>query len=374
MKKIFTCKQCGDRIKKVKVTGLCIKCYSSRFHTTKDPSTWRRNCPKCGNCIIYTTRGNCHYSIRNNTICNECRKDILTLTNKKHCCICGIKIYCHGVTDYCNKCLHARVKQEAILRRTYICPKCGKVIFFKDNKIANKNRDRGYCYNCLSNKKKFITMVKKCVVCDQEFIILEYSKRGQKTCNDELCRKKNRGVKSTLEYIIQAKRIHGERYNYDNVIYERGIDKIEIICKIHGSFFQMANNHLKNRGCPSCFLYMSNGEYKTMEYLKKNNIIYSHQHKFNDCINPNSGLKLKYDFYIPRLNILIEYDGEQHFRVTGGMIGTHRYTDKELQNLRIRDEIKNIYAKERGIKLIRISYKDIGNIDKILDEQLYGKI
>lgn len=53
-------------------------------------------------------------------------------------------------------------------------------------------------------------------------------------------------------FIKRATSIHGERYIYDNVEYELSREKVEIICKEHGSFMMKPNNHLSGQGCPSC--------------------------------------------------------------------------------------------------------------------------
>lgn len=60
--------------------------------------------------------------------------------------------------------------------------------------------------------------------------------------------------KSTKEeFIINSKKIHGALYDYSNVDYKGNKEKVEIICKEHGSFFQKPNNHISlKHGCPKC--------------------------------------------------------------------------------------------------------------------------
>ena len=57
---------------------------------------------------------------------------------------------------------------------------------------------------------------------------------------------------TTQEFIEKAKKVHGERYDYSKVIYNRGCDKVCIICKEHGEFWQVANSHLSACDCPKC--------------------------------------------------------------------------------------------------------------------------
>lgn len=57
---------------------------------------------------------------------------------------------------------------------------------------------------------------------------------------------------TTNEFIIRAKEIHGDTYNYDNVEYHDMHSNIEIKCPVHGIFYQTPSNHLKGHGCLVC--------------------------------------------------------------------------------------------------------------------------
>ena len=58
---------------------------------------------------------------------------------------------------------------------------------------------------------------------------------------------------TTEIFIRKAKKVHGDRYDYECTNYVSSSEKIEITCKIHGSFFVTPNNHLnKKSGCPKC--------------------------------------------------------------------------------------------------------------------------
>jgi len=54
------------------------------------------------------------------------------------------------------------------------------------------------------------------------------------------------------EFIKRAKNTHGEKYDYSNIKYTNIHIPIEIVCKIHGSFLQSPNNHIKGHGCIEC--------------------------------------------------------------------------------------------------------------------------
>ncbi len=57
---------------------------------------------------------------------------------------------------------------------------------------------------------------------------------------------------TTKEFINRAKKIHGDKYDYEKTFYKRAIDPVLITCKKHGDFEQLPHNHLSGRGCVSC--------------------------------------------------------------------------------------------------------------------------
>jgi very-short-patch-repair endonuclease len=79
---------------------------------------------------------------------------------------------------------------------------------------------------------------------------------------------------------------------------------------------------------------------------------------------------LRPDFRFANYKIFIEYDGEQHFRpITFGGISQEEALE-EFENIKINDELKNEFSEKFGYKMIRISYKDFDNIEKILESEL----
>jgi len=181
---------------------------------------------------------------------------------------------------------------------------------------------------------------------------------GCSLCNGSKC---NKDI-----FIEKAKKVHGDKYDYSNGIYISNRNEIEIICSKHGSFFQNASNHLRGRGCPKC--KCSNGEQQIINYLTNNNIKFEHQKKFNDCVGKK--YKLPFDFYLPDLNIIIEYDGKQHFE----LVKFNKLTPDdealiEFINLKQTDKIKDEYCKNNNIRLIRIPYT-VKNIEEFLKNNL----
>jgi G:T-mismatch repair DNA endonuclease (very short patch repair protein) len=55
-----------------------------------------------------------------------------------------------------------------------------------------------------------------------------------------------------LDFVKRARQVHGKEYDYSKSVYLGRHRKLEIVCKLHGSFWQSAGNHLNGQGCPGC--------------------------------------------------------------------------------------------------------------------------
>ena len=56
---------------------------------------------------------------------------------------------------------------------------------------------------------------------------------------------------NTAIFIDRANKIHKNEYDYSQSIYTKATDKVKIICKIHGAFYQTPDSHMRS-GCPLC--------------------------------------------------------------------------------------------------------------------------
>ena len=114
-----------------------------------------------------------------------------------------------------------------------------------------------------------------------------------------------------------------------------------------------------NKGCPKCHTTKSKGEQRIEKYLLAHQIAYIAQKTF---LPTNKQYYYRFDFFLPKYNIAIEYQGEQHFRDNG-------FAREGLLIVQQRDEIKRQYCKENKITLWEIPYTQLKNIDSILDSK-----
>lgn len=54
------------------------------------------------------------------------------------------------------------------------------------------------------------------------------------------------------DFIDAARKIHGNRFSYDNVEYTGMTNDVAITCTVHGDFLQKARNHLYGTSCKAC--------------------------------------------------------------------------------------------------------------------------
>lgn len=112
----------------------------------------------------------------------------------------------------------------------------------------------------------------------------------------------------------------------------------------------------------------SKGELKVKNLLKSNNINFIEQYSFDSCRFTDTNKKAKFDFYING-SYLIEFDGEQHFKISDTSI----WKEKSL-HIQEHDKYKNQWCKDNNIPLIRIPYwhlKDLCIEDLLLETSKY---
>jgi len=160
---------------------------------------------------------------------------------------------------------------------------------------------------------------------------------GCRKCARELINDSQRLTKE--DFIYKSKKIHENIYDYSKADYKNvksNNDKVSIICKKHGEFKQLIRHHLSGSGCPIC--RESKGENLIRKFLIENSINFTSQKRFKNCRDKKP---LPFDFYLPKHNLCIEYQGEQHFKPV-----MHWGGEKAFKNIKKRDKIKKIYCKK----------------------------
>ena len=227
------------------------------------------------------------------------------------------------------------------------CPYCNT-----DNKKNNIDDIRDYAkeegYRLISNEYKNNSQ-KLEFVCPKghtTFISWNNFKKGRR-CSECYCYKKltNNDVDNYL----------GQFGYKRNSEYINANTKIEIECPNSHKYLGTYAHFYSGKRCPYC--KKSNGEARIMNYLNNNKIKFEQEYHINI-----KGKCLRFDFYLEKYNMTIEYDGQQHFKPVDKFGG-----EEEFKNTQLRDKLKNQYCKDNNIKLIRIPYYDFNNIENILD-------
>ena len=234
------------------------------------------------------------------------------------------------------------------------CPKCAGKGLSKEEVIDKFKHVHGDKYDY--SKVVFSKMHDKvCIICPEHG---EFWQTPSKHINGQgcpICGKESAANKKLIgknKFIERSIEKWGDLYDYSKVNYNKVYEKVEIICKKHGSFFQRPFDHLHGHGCPVCGKLESKDEIELYEYIcsviGKENVIKGDRKILN-------GKEI--DILIPSANIGIEYNGL-------------RWHSESFFKNRQYHLLKTTEAKKKGIDLIHIfedEWKNNKNlvIDKI---------
>lgn len=113
----------------------------------------------------------------------------------------------------------------------------------------------------------------------------------------------------------------------------------------------------------------SQGEKRIAKCLTEQDVEFYQEYTFKDLINPETNYPLRFDFYIPSLNLCMEFDGKQHFSYVKDFYGPDKKIGlKKLASQKRRDRMKDRYCVDKGIRLLRIKYTRYNEIEKIIKE------
>ncbi len=164
------------------------------------------------------------------------------------------------------------------------CPICsnkrrGKRTVNTENLIERcmKVHNNKYSYE---NTEYINAGTKICVTCPVhgDFHILPFHHLNGQGCPK--CKGKNL---TQDEIIAKFKKIHGDKYDYSKVIFNKMKEKVCIICPEHGEFWQTPQKHLNGQGCPKCGI-----EKRTSEsvlpldiYIKRANNMHNNKYDYS---------------------------------------------------------------------------------------------
>jgi hypothetical protein len=226
------------------------------------------------------------------------------------------------------------------------CGKCANNIRFSLNEFIKKSNEKHnnvYNYSLVDYKK---SKDKVKIICPIHGFFEQKASNHMRGDRCPSCTGNKRLTND--EFIIKAKETHGTRYDYKLVNYTNNSSKISIICRIHGEFDQQPNNHINGNGCPKC--KESKGEKEIRKFLIENSIEFISQYRFKYCRNI---LPLPFDFYLPKYNTCIEFQGRQHYvpvKIWGGL--------NAMLDIQKRDKIKMEYCRDNNIPLIIVKHNN----------------
>lgn len=118
-------------------------------------------------------------------------------------------------------------------------------------------------------------------------------------------------------------------------------------------------------GKKRCFRKASKGEREVERILNEHKIDFVKEKTFDSC-RSNKGYPLRFDFYLNAYNILIEYNGEHHYKPI------NKYKKAQITHNKtvINDKIKDEFADNTNIPLIKIPYWEYNKIRDYIEKAI----
>lgn len=134
------------------------------------------------------------------------------------------------------------------------CPKCGRVEVVSSQTMTTKEfieraeavHGKKYDY---SKVRYYNNHTDVCIICPKHGEFMQQPQVHLKGGGCPKCAGKN---KTTEDFIAEAIKCHGKKYDYSKVEYKGSNEEVCIICPEHGEFWQRAIGHLRGAGCPTC--------------------------------------------------------------------------------------------------------------------------
>ena len=141
--------------------------------------------------------------------------------------------------------------------------------------------------------------------------------------------------------------------------------RFKCVCPLHGEFDTSLAKIRNGNCCPECDVSgESVGERNIRRYLQSKNIKFEQEYRIEDKKYFDTYARV--DFYLPDLNTMIEFQGEQHYGINNKVI-THG--SRKWQSQKKRDNHLRRYAADHNVMLIEVPYTYRSNVDIFLAEQ-----
>jgi hypothetical protein len=170
---------------------------------------------------------------------------------------------------------------------TIICPVHGPF----QQKAASHVNARAGCLKCSGSMKSTTEeFIEKSIAAHgskYDYSKVEYKGRAKKVCvicpiHGEFmtipadhakgkcgCPKCHNMYVTTEEFIEKARKVHGDKFDYSQVVYVAAQKHVTIICPKHGPFRQTPTNHLNKRGCSLCRYEKSARKLSRDEFIRR---------------------------------------------------------------------------------------------------------
>ena len=141
--------------------------------------------------------------------------------------------------------------------------------------------------------------------------------------------------------------------------------RFKCVCPMHGEFVTSLAKIRNGNCCPECDgSGESVGERNVRLYLQRKNIKFKQEFRIEDKKYFDAYARV--DFYLPDLNTMIEFQGEQHYGIANKAI-THG--SRKWQSQKKRDNHLRRYATDHNVRLIEVPYTYRSNVDTFLAAQ-----
>lgn len=131
-----------------------------------------------------------------------------------------------------------------------------------------------------------------CIVCPVHGEFWQTPKNHLKGCHCPKCA--GHYTMTTSEFIEKSIQIHGNKYDYNNVVYKNYKYKVNIICPEHGEFCQLPGNHLKGEGCIKCRnVEMAKNRADTIDqFIEKAKLVHGDKYDYSKVNYINNSTKI----------------------------------------------------------------------------------